>query len=132
MSILKGIAASSGIAVAKAYLLEQQVNALDKKTVHDVDAELKRFRSAFVKSSKELEEIRAHAMENLGADKAAIFAAHLLVLRDPGTLTPMKDKIKAEQVNAEFSLKETADMFIAMFESMDNEYMRERAADIRD
>lgn len=132
MNILKGIAASSGIAVAKAYLLDEPVLAVEKKTVHDVDAELKRLDSALVQSTKELEEIRAHAMENLGADKAAIFDAHLLVLSDPEMLTPIKDKIKAEQVNAEFSLKETADMFIAMFESMDNEYMRERAADIRD
>src|SRR5690554_1505215 len=108
MNILKGIAASSGIAVAKAYLLDEPVLAVEKKTVHDVDAELKRLDSALVQSTKELEEIRAHAMENLGADKAAIFDAHLLVLSDPEMLTPIKDKIKAEQVNAEFSLKETA------------------------
>lgn len=56
----------------------------------------------------------------------------MLVLSDPELLNPIKDKIKSDSVNAEFALKETADMFVTMFESMDNEYMKERAADIRD
>ncbi len=67
-----------------------------------------------------------------GEDKAQIFEAHLLVLSDPELLTPIEDKVKTESVNAEYALKETADMFVNMFESMDNEYMKERAADIRD
>lgn len=53
-------------------------------------------------------------------------------MSDPELISPIEDKIKTENVNAEHALKETADMFIGMFESMDNEYMKERAADIRD
>ncbi|AEH53000.1 phosphoenolpyruvate-protein phosphotransferase [Heyndrickxia coagulans 2-6] len=71
-------------------------------------------------------------MKALGADKAAIFDAHLLVLEDPELLMPVQDKIRDDQVNAEYALKKVADMFVTMFEQMDNEYMRERAADIRD
>ena len=71
-------------------------------------------------------------IKKLGADKAAIFDAHLLVLNDPELLTSVEDKIKNEKVNAESALKDTTDMFIMMFEQMENEYMRERAADIRD
>ena len=72
------------------------------------------------------------AEKELGADEAAIFNAHILVLTDPELIAPIEDKIKTEQVNAEYALKETTDMFITMFEQMDNEYMQERAADIRD
>ncbi len=79
-----------------------------------------------------MEIIRDKAEKDLGADKAAIFDAHLLVLADPELITPIQDKIQSENVNAEFSLNETASMFITMFEQMDNEYMKERAADIRD
>ena len=68
----------------------------------------------------------------MGAEEAAIFNAHILVLNDPELISPIEDKIKTEQVNAEHALKETTDMFITMFEQMDNEYMQERAADIRD
>ena len=132
MGILKGIAASSGIAIAKAYLLKEPDLSVEKRTVEDVDGELGRLDEAVRRSQKDLEMIREEVAENLGADKAAIFDAHLLVLNDPEMLTPIKDKIRTEKVNAESAVKETADMFIGMFEAMENEYMRERAADIRD
>ncbi|WP_019153001.1 phosphoenolpyruvate--protein phosphotransferase [Robertmurraya massiliosenegalensis] len=132
MSFLHGIAASSGIAIAKAYRLVEPDLTFEKKTIDQVDSEVERFEAAIAQSKKELEEIRNNAKENLGEDKAAIFEAHLLVLSDPELLNPIKDKVKSDKVNAEFALKETADMFVSMFESMDNEYMRERAADIRD
>lgn len=132
MSFLHGIAASSGIAIAKAYRLVEPDLTFEKKTIDQVDSEVERFEAAIAQSKKELEEIRINAKENLGEDKAAIFEAHLLVLSDPELLNPIKDKVKSDKVNAEFALKETADMFVSMFESMDNEYMRERAADIRD
>lgn len=132
MSFLQGIAASSGIAIAKAYRLVEPDLSFEKKTIEDTDSEVERFNSAIAQSKSELEVIRDNAKENLGADKAAIFEAHLLVLSDPELLNPIQDKVKSEKVNAEVALKETADKFISMFESMDNEYMRERAADIRD
>ncbi|KON89299.1 phosphoenolpyruvate-protein phosphotransferase [Sporosarcina globispora] len=132
MSFLNGIAASSGIAIAKAYRLVEPDLSFDKKTVENADQEVERFQSALAESKGELEVIRDNANKDLGADKAAIFDAHLLVLSDPELISPIEDKIKTDKVNAESALKETADMFIAMFEQMDNEYMKERAADIRD
>lgn len=132
MSFLHGIAASSGIAIAKAYRLVEPNLSFDKKKVEDVSSEVERFQSALNTSKSELEAIRDKARVDLGEDKAAIFEAHLLVLSDPELVKPIEDKVKTEQVNAEYALKETADMFITMFESMDNEYMKERAADIRD
>jgi phosphoenolpyruvate-protein phosphotransferase (PTS system enzyme I) len=132
MGFLKGIAASNGIAIAKAYRLVEPDLDFEKKTVTDPTGEVERFRIAIKKSTLELEAIRERAKVDLGADKAAIFDAHLLVLSDPELNTPIEDKISNENVNAELALKETADMFITMFEQMDNEYMKERAADIRD
>lgn len=131
-TILKGIAASNGIAIAKAYRLVEPDLSFEKRPVQNVSDEMKRFNAAVSESKSELQAIREHAMKALGADKAAIFDAHLLVLEDPELLIPVQDKIRDDQVNAEYALKEVADMFVTMFEQMDNEYMRERAADIRD
>ncbi|WP_053363073.1 phosphoenolpyruvate--protein phosphotransferase [Bacillus sp. FJAT-27251] len=129
---LKGIGASAGIAIAKAYRLEEPVLQVEKGSVENIAAEIQRFTAAINQSKSELEQIKEHAFKELGEDKAAIFTAHLLVLSDPELINPIKDKITTEKVNAEFSLQEVANMFIGMFESMDNEYMKERAADIRD
>ena len=132
MRLLDGIAASSGIAIAKAYCLVEPDLTFTEKKIEDVQKEIERFQSALSVAKGELEAIREIADKELGADEAAIFNAHVLVLNDPELITPIEDKIKTEQVNAEHALKETTDMFITMFEQMDNEYMQERAADIRD
>ncbi|MBO9129849.1 phosphoenolpyruvate--protein phosphotransferase [Bacillus sp. 165] len=129
---IQGIAASSGIAIAKAFRLENPDLTIEKKTIADAGAEIVRLEAALAQSKTELEAIKNHAFAELGADKAAIFEAHLLVLNDPELLNPVKDKIQNESANAEFALNEVASMFVSMFESMDNEYMKERAADIRD
>jgi len=129
---INGIAASSGIAIAKAFRLENPELNITKKQISDVDAEISRLDNAIQISNTELEKIRDHANAELGEDKAAIFSAHILVLNDPELVNPVKDKIKSENVNAEYAMNEVASMFVQMFESMDNEYMKERAADIRD
>ncbi|WP_099363181.1 phosphoenolpyruvate--protein phosphotransferase [Fredinandcohnia onubensis] len=130
--MIKGIAASAGIAIAKSFRLEHPDLTVERQTISDKDAEIKRFEEAVNQSKEELEAIKDRANVELGEDKAAIFSAHLLVLSDPELLNPIKDKINSENVNAEFALQEVANMFITMFEGMDNEYMAERASDIRD
>lgn len=130
--LIKGIGASSGIAIAKAFKLETQELQIMKKTIDDKDGELKKFDDAITKSKSELEVIKDRAEIEMGEDKAAIFAAHLLVLSDPELIGSVKQKITSENINADAALDEVASMFISMFESMDNEYMKERAADIRD
>ncbi|MFC4387091.1 phosphoenolpyruvate--protein phosphotransferase [Gracilibacillus marinus] len=132
MSNLKGIAASSGIAIAKAYKLAVPDLSFKKESIKDATKEIERLTNALEVSKSELEKIKEHARASLGDEHAEIFSAHLLVLSDPELINPIKDKIESEQVNAEFALDETAQMFIQMFENMDNEYMRERAADIKD
>jgi phosphotransferase system enzyme I (PtsI) len=132
MKRLQGIAASNGIAIAKAYRLEHPDLTVEKQTIENPAEHVRRFQQALAKSKEELEAIRAHALKELGEDKAAIFSAHLLVLSDPELVQAVEQKIEQERVNAEFALHDVTSMFIAMFEAMDNEYMKERAADIRD
>ncbi|MGY0468678.1 phosphoenolpyruvate--protein phosphotransferase [Staphylococcus xylosus] len=129
---INGIAASDGVAIAKAYLLVEPDLSFDNEKVTDIDVEIAKFNHAIETSKVELTKIRNNAEENLGADKAAIFDAHLLVLDDPELIQPIEDKIKNEQVNAPTALSDVTGQFITIFESMDNEYMKERAADIRD
>ncbi|WP_019415580.1 phosphoenolpyruvate--protein phosphotransferase [Paenisporosarcina sp. TG20] len=129
---LSGIAASNGIAIAKAFRLENPELIVKKTSISNSNAELKRFESALDQSKSELEKIKAQTAQQMNDEEAAIFSAHLLVLSDPELLGPITEKIKLENVNAEFALQETANMFIGLFESMDNDYMKERAADIRD
>ncbi|WP_210146276.1 phosphoenolpyruvate--protein phosphotransferase [Staphylococcus sp. GDY8P29P] len=129
---INGIAASDGVAIAKAYLLVEPDLSYDSEKIQDVDAEIAKFQNAIETSKVELTKIRNNAEKNLGADKAAIFDAHLLVLDDPELIQPIDDKIKNEQVNAPTALSDVTGQFITIFEAMDNEYMKERAADIRD
>ncbi|MBU7054910.1 phosphoenolpyruvate--protein phosphotransferase [Staphylococcus aureus] len=131
--LIKGIAASDGVAIAKAYLLVEPDLTFDKnEKVTDVEGEVAKLNSAIEASKVELTKIRNNAEVQLGADKAAIFDAHLLVLDDPELIQPIQDKIKNENANAATALTDVTTQFVTIFESMDNEYMKERAADIRD
>ena len=131
--MLKGIAASDGVAVAKAYLLVQPDLSFETVTVEDTSAEEARLDAALKASQDELSVIREKAVETLGEEAAAVFDAHLMILADPEMISQIKETICVKQMNAEAALKEVTDMFITIFEGMeDNPYMQERAADIRD
>lgn len=131
--MLKGIAASDGVAIAKAYLLMQPDLSFSKKTVEDSDGELVRLKDALAKSTVELQAIRNKAADTLGEEEAQVFDAHLMVLSDPEMIGSIETSIRDKKANAEAGLKEVTDMFIGMFEAMeDNPYMQERAADIKD
>ena len=127
-----GIAASSGVAIAKAFILQNPDFKIETKKVEDGEKEAVRFQEAVDQSKSELQQIKEKAHRELGEDKAAIFAAHLLVLQDPEFIDAVKTKVADENVNAEAALDEIAGNFITIFENMDNDYMKERAADIRD
>lgn len=129
---LTGIAASAGIAIAKAFRYEEPDLTVEKKTDVDVKSEIRTFDAALEKSRAELEDIKTKTMESMGEEHAEIFSAHLLVLRDPEYVDAIRQKVQDDAVNASFALDELTTQFVTMFESMDNEYMRERAADIRD
>lgn len=133
VEMLKGIAASDGVAIAKAYLLVQPDLSFSKITVEDSEGEIARLEKALAKSTEELQAIRTKAAEALGEEEAQVFDAHLMVLADPEMIGSIETSIRDNKNNAESGLKEVTDMFIGMFEAMDdNPYMQERAADIKD
>ncbi len=130
---LKGIAASDGIATAKAYMLVQPDLSFNQSSIKDADAEVQRLHSALKQSTEELQLIRDKAAESLGEEEAQVFDAHMMILADPEFTGAIESKVKDDKINAEQALKDVSDTFISMFEAMtDNPYMQERAADIRD
>lgn len=130
---LKGIAASDGIAIAKAYLLIEPDLHYDRLDNVDVAAEEERLDQAVKQTAEQIAEIRDTAVERLGADEAKVFDAHLMVAQDPEWIGQMKSTIQGQGINAEAALQDVSTMFITLFEGMeDNPYMQERAADIRD
>ncbi|WP_343101486.1 phosphoenolpyruvate--protein phosphotransferase [Romboutsia sp. MSSM.1001216sp_RTP31141st1_G3_RTP31141_220114] len=128
----KGTGASPGIALGKALIVEHSELVIEKKSIDNVEEEVLKLQKAVEISKEELTKVKEKAFEELGEHEAQIFESHLLVLEDPELVDSAANKIRDEKVNADFALNEIKEMFVAMFESMDNEYMRERAADIKD
>ncbi len=128
----KGIGASPGIALGKALVLKEAELVIERKSIHDVQAEINKLEDAVKISKEELVKVKEKAFNELGEHEAQIFEAHLLVLEDPELLDSTIAKIQDEKVNSEYALNEVKETFVSLFESMDNEYMRERAADIKD
>lgn len=129
--MLKGIAASQGIAVAKVYKLQQPVLEIVRKDA-DVEEELKKLDEAFAKTVSDIEKIKEVASKSLAPEELAVFDAHLMMAGDPELRGQIEETIKNESVNAEFATEQVANMMISIFESMEDAYMRERAADIKD
>jgi len=132
--MLKGIAASAGVAVAKVYKLEMPVMDVVKKEIDDVAAEVAKFNAALEKTKADIEGIkeRATAAGKLSEEEIAVFDAHLMMAGDPELAGQIAGMIENDKVNAEFAAESVANMMVAMFESMDNDYFRERAADVKD
>ena len=129
--MLKGIAASQGIAVAKVYKLEQPVLDIVMKA-SDPEEELAKLDAAFVKTVADIEKIKEVASKSLAAEELAVFDAHLMMAGDPELRSQIEDMIKNDKVNAEYATEQVANMMVTIFESMEDAYMRERAADIKD
>ncbi len=132
--MLKGIAASRGIAIAKVYKLEVPVMEVVKKEGADVAAEVEKFNVALEKTKADIEGIkeRTIAAGKLSEEEIAVFDAHLMMAGDPEFTNQIVSMIESEKVNAEYAAETVANTMITMFESMDNDYFRERAADIKD
>lgn len=130
--MLKGIAASAGVATAKAYKLEQPVVVINKTTDVDAAKEIEKLDAAFEKTIKDIEGVKERAAKRLSEEELAVFDAHLMMANDPELIGQMRNMINTDGVNAEYAAAQVADMMVAMFESMDNDYFRERAADVKD
>ncbi|MEK5102213.1 phosphoenolpyruvate--protein phosphotransferase [Cytobacillus sp. FSL M8-0252] len=132
MAFLQGIPASEGIAIAKAFRFEPIDVKIECKKVENSTREVNLFYEALEKTVDELKQIKEHASTEAGIENATIFDAHLLVLRDPELIEPVIDRIMKKQYNAEFAVKEITDHYIHLLLQTENEYLKERAADIKD
>ena len=133
MTKLTGIAASDGIAIAKAFLVEEPDLSFEISKSNDSQQEKERLAKAIADSKVEIEKIKAVASNALSEEEAQVFDAHLMVLEDPELQQAYTQKIEDETLNAQSAVRQTADFYIEIFKGMeDNPYMQERAADIKD
>ena len=129
--MLKGIAASSGVAIGKVYKLESPVISVSNEVKGSVEEEKKRFSDALEKTIADINLVKEKAAKNLSDEELAIFDAHLMMASDPEYKEQIITKIN-EGLKADNAVKTVSDDMIAMFESMEDEYFKERAADIKD
>jgi len=132
MKTLRGIAASRGIAVGPAFHFQRADLRFERHTVEDPTAEWARFQAALEVAGEQLADIHAKAESESGTDQAAIFQAHTLMLEDPELLDAVRIAIEDQCINAEAALTDAAEMYAHMLESLDDDYLSARAADVRD
>lgn len=134
MMELRGIAAASGYAMGPAFLLQETEAEIVRRELSPEEAEMevKRFEAEVNQSIAELEELKVQTEEKMGEEHANIFGTHILVLQDEEYIGRVKEMIQSNRINAEAALEDATQEIVTLFESMDNEYLRERAADIRD
>src|SRR5437667_2053777 len=130
----KGVSVSPGVVVARAYCVDEvlarrEPHKLDEAALSD---EISRFDSACAAAAQELDAIAARVGQQVGEEEAAIFRAHRLLLRDPALVGRVKSAILDRHVDARTALHETLDEYTALFERIQDEYLKERMADIRD
>lgn len=125
-SIVKGIAIGRIIKFSKA---ENQVK---RNKITDVEAEIKRYEAANVKAAEQLDSLYQKALKEVGESGAAIFEVHSMMLSDDDYVDSVINIIRTQEVNAEFAVATTGDNFSELFASMEDEYMKARAADIKD
>ena len=129
--VINGIAASKGIVVAKAYKLEELNLDVQKVEYTTLENEQNLIETVFNGTVEQLEEIYEVALVKLGEEEASVFEAHKAIVLDPELKSQVKQKIE-QNIPVARALQEVTDLFVAMFESMDDEYFRARAADIKD
>lgn len=130
--MLIGKSASYGIGIAKALVLENTAIKLETGKTSDPKSEIARFDSALNEAIGELNLLYQKTLSTLGEDKAQIFEAHTMILQDPELIDSIHNEITSNSSMASAAVDTVAKTFIEMFEGMDNEYMRERALDIKD
>ncbi|AVQ45086.1 phosphoenolpyruvate--protein phosphotransferase [Clostridium botulinum] len=128
----KGIAASKGYAIGKIFIKEDINIEVVEKSIDDTEKEKERFKSALSNTREQLERIKDKAQKEVGAEKAAVFDSHIMLLDDPEFAGAVEMNIESNKVNSEKALQEVIDMYSSIFASMEDEYMRERGADIKD
>ncbi|MBW7983543.1 phosphoenolpyruvate-protein phosphotransferase PtsI [Enterobacillus tribolii] len=132
--MISGILVSPGIAFGKALLLKEDEIVINRKkiTAEQVEQEIARFKDGRDKAAQQLEAIRIKASETLGEEKAAIFEGHIMLLEDEELEQEIIALIKDDKCSADAAVFEVIDTQAKALEELDDEYLKERAADVRD
>ncbi|MBB6623536.1 phosphoenolpyruvate--protein phosphotransferase [Clostridium gasigenes] len=128
----KGIAASKGYAIGKVLLQKHEEIIITDSKIKDVEAEKAVLQNALDASKEQLQKIKAKAVESMGQEKAEVFEAHITLLDDPEFTGGMMLEIESNSINSLKAVDNITNTFVMIFEAMENTYMRERAADIKD
>ncbi len=130
--MIKGIAASPGIAIGEIFIKKEDEAVIEKTKIKDAEKEIKKLEEAVKQSKTELREIYEKTLKNIGKEEAKIFEAHQLILEDPELLGKTKEMISKNKENAACALNKITEEFLSVFEAMGEGYLRERAADLKD
>ncbi|HYK01435.1 MAG TPA: phosphoenolpyruvate--protein phosphotransferase [Thermoanaerobaculia bacterium] len=130
----KGVGVSPGIAIGRAVIVEKRVASVYRVPIRDdeVEGEIMRFRESLTKTRDELLDLKAKVSRSMGDEYAQIFEAHAMIVGDASFGEKVAQKIEEEQVNAEWALAEVQEELQARFNSFDDDYLRERVADVKD
>ena len=128
----KGIGASKGYAIGYAFIKKDEEVKIEERIIENIDEELARLKAATDATRAQLEKIKDKAEKEMGAEKAAVFESHMMLLDDPEFTGAIEMNISNNKVNAEKALNDVLDMYVAIFGSMEDEYMKERIADVKD
>ena len=132
MKKLLGIPASNGIAIAKAFKMEEIVFNISQKKANSIEAEKKRFASAILKAKQDIIKIRQIVSKKIDEEHAQVFDAHLQMLEDPEIIDQTLNELNNQGFIVEYHFQSVAKNVADMFSAMDNAYMRERAVDVKD
>ena len=132
MQNITGKIAFGGIAIGKIKEISKENNVVRRVKIEDAKAEIARFEAARDQAAEELKGLYDKAVKEVGEANAAIFEVHQMMLEDEDYLDSVRNIIEAQSVNAEFAVATTGDNFARMFADMDDDYMKERAADVKD
>lgn len=130
--VLEGKSVFGGIAIGKLSVYGKKDHAVKRSKVADTEAENNRFLEAKEEAKRQLAGFYEKAVKEVGEVNAAIFEIHQMMLDDQDYMESVTNMIKTQEVNAEFAVASTGDNFSAMFAAMEDDYMRERAADVKD
>ena len=132
MIICSGKSVLKGVAIGKIYFYKKQEYVLERKTVADTEAEVARFEAAKAEAMEQLDALYHKALQEAGEEQAMIFDVHKMMLDDGDYLESICSMIRDEKVNAEYAVSMTGENFSAIFASMDDDYMKARAVDVKD
>lgn len=132
MLVVKGKSVFSGITMGPLALFHRNTVSTARRRIKDTDAEVERFQEARLASIEQLKDMYEKAVQKVGEEEAAVFEVHQMMLDDDDYIDNIVTLISQKKINAEAAVEETAQQFSEMFRSMDDAYMKERAADVLD